>query len=130
MTAVLGMLRRQLAGVIALVVVVGFYFAVTLPKSSAEEKNQLASSYAFAGHSIALPASDKQQTIRKVNQAYKHIDAWMSSVGASDAMNDLDGDGLPNDLCLVDPRTDQVTVSPTPGLGEHRYAAFALKATV
>src|SRR5262245_23602904 len=127
MNAVLGLLRRQLTGVIALVVVVGFYFAVTLPQSSAEERSQLAGKYAFAGHSIALPASDKQQTVRKLNQAYKHIEAWMSSVGAAVAMNDLDGDGLPNDLCLVDPRTDQVIVAPTPGKAENRYTSFELK---
>jgi enediyne biosynthesis protein E4 len=129
MNAVLGLLRRQLTGVIALVVVVGFYFAVTLPQSSAAERSDLAGSYAFAGHSIALPASDKQQSIRKLNQAYKHIEAWMSSVGAAVAMNDLDGDGLPNDLCLVDPRTDQVIVAPTPGKGESRYTSFELKPT-
>jgi hypothetical protein len=126
MTAVLGMLRRQLTGVIALVVVVALYFVVSLPQSSADTRNDLASSYAFAGHSVALPTSDKQQSIRQVNQAYKHIDAWMSSVGAAVAMNDLDGDGLPNDLCLVDPRTDQVIVTPTPGKGESRYAPFEL----
>jgi hypothetical protein len=129
MNAVLGLLRRQLTGVIALVVVVGFYFAVTLPQSSAEERNHLADSYSFAGHSVALPASSKQQSIRQVNQAYKHIDAWMSSVGAAVAMNDLDGDGLPNDLCLVDPRTDQVIITPTPGKADQRYAPFELKPT-
>jgi enediyne biosynthesis protein E4 len=126
MTAILGLLRRQLTGVIALVVVVGFFFAVKLPTSSAEDKSELASNYKFAGHSVALPASDKQQTIRKVNQAYKHIDAWMSSVGASVAMNDLDGDGLPNDLCLTDPRTDQVIITPTPGKGDKRYTPFTV----
>ncbi|MEU0565311.1 CRTAC1 family protein [Nonomuraea sp. NPDC005983] len=126
MNAALGMLRRQLTGVIALVVVVGFYFVVILPEASADAKNRLASRYAFAGHSVALPTSDKQQTIRKVNQDYKGFDAWISSVGAAVAMNDLDGDGLPNDLCLVDPRTDQVIITPTPGKGEHRYAPFAL----
>jgi hypothetical protein len=127
MTAVLGTLRRQLTGVIAFVVVVGFYFAVTLPQSSADTKNEMASRYAFAGHSLALPASDKQQSIRQVNQAYKHIDAWISSVGAAVAMNDLDGDGLPNDLCLVDPRTDQVIITATPDKAAHRYAPFELR---
>lgn len=126
MNAILGLLRRQLTGVIALVVVVGFFFAVTLPQSSAETKSDLASNYAFTGHTPALPASDKQQSIRQVNKAYKHIDAWMSSVGAAVAMNDLDGDGLPNDLCVVDPRTDQVIVTPTPGKGENRYQPFEL----
>ncbi|HEY7596956.1 MAG TPA: CRTAC1 family protein [Actinophytocola sp.] len=126
MTAVRGFLRRQLTGVIALVVVVGLFFIVKLPTTSAEERNDLASHYKFAGHSIALPTATKQQAIRQVNQAYKHIDAWMSSVGAAVAMNDLDGDGLPNDLCLVDPRSDQVIVTPTPGAREDRYAPFAL----
>jgi hypothetical protein len=126
MTAIRGFLRRQLTGVIALVVVVGFFFAVTLPQSSAEEKNDLASNYAFTGHSLALPTSDKQQTIRQVNQAYKHIDAWMSSVGAAVAMNDLDGDGLPNDLCLVDPRTDQVIITPAADRNQSRYQPFEL----
>jgi enediyne biosynthesis protein E4 len=126
MTAILGLLRRQLTGVIALVVVIGFFFAVTLPQSSAEEQNDMASEFAFAEHSVALPASDKQQAIRQVNKAYKHIDAWMSSVGAAVAMNDLDGDGLPNDLCLVDPRTDQVIVTPAPGKSDQRYRPFEL----
>ncbi|GAA0932876.1 CRTAC1 family protein [Nonomuraea longicatena] len=126
MNAALGLLRRQLTGVIALVVVVGFYFVVALPESSAQTRNEMASRYSFAGHSVALPTSDKQQSIRKVNRAYKDFDAWISSVGAAVAMNDLDGDGLPNDLCLVDPRTDQVIVTPTPGKGEQRYAPFEL----
>ena len=126
MTAVLGMLRRQLTGVIALVVVVALYFVVTLPESSADTRNEMASNYAFAEHSVALPESDKQQAIRQVNQAYKHIDAWMSSVGAAVAMNDLDGDGLPNDLCVVDPRTDQVIITPVPDARGDRYEPFEL----
>jgi hypothetical protein len=38
---------------------------------------------------------------------------------------DLDGDGLPNDICYVDPRTDQVIITPAPTTGL-RYAPFAL----
>jgi len=124
--ALLGLLRRQRTGVLALVVVVGLYFVVSLPQSSAEAKGNMASRYAFVGQSIAMPASDKQQSIRKVNQAYKHIDGWMSSVGAAVAMNDLDGDGLSNDLCLVEPRTDQVIITSTPGKNAKRYEPFAL----
>ena len=40
-------------------------------------------------------------------------------------MEDLDGDGLPNDLIYSDPRTDLVTVAPVPGTG-NRYAPFTL----
>lgn len=122
----IGMLRRQLTGVIALVVVVASYFVVSLPQTSAASRNGLAGRYGFAEHGVALPASDKQQAIRRVNQAYKHIDAWISSVGAAVAMNDLDGDGLPNDLCVVDPRTDQVILTPVPDERGDRYQPFEL----
>ncbi|KUJ44266.1 MULTISPECIES: CRTAC1 family protein [Micromonospora] len=128
MSMTIGLLRRQLAGIIGLALVVGMFFAVRLPSASAAERTELASRYAFEPMGIALPASKHQQTVRKVNQTYTHIDAWISSVGAGIAMNDLDGDGLANDLCITDPRTDQTIVTPTPGLGEQRYQPFALDA--
>ncbi|MPZ81271.1 MAG: RNA-binding protein [Actinophytocola sp.] len=126
MTAKVGWLRRQLPGVIAVVVAVVGYVVVSLPTVSAAEQDRMASRYDFTPMTIALPAADKQQTVRPVNQAYQRIQAWISSVGAAIAMNDLDGDGLSNDLCLVDTRTDQVVVTPTPGAGGDRYAPFAL----
>jgi hypothetical protein len=42
------------------------------------------------------------------------------------ALDDLDGDGLPNDVCHVDPRFDTVLVAPAPGSGE-RYAPVVLR---
>lgn len=86
----------------------------------------MADGYAFTPQSIAMPSGYPQQSIRKVNKDYKHIDAWISSVGASIAMNDVDGDGLSNDLCTTDPRIDQVVLTPTPGKGADRYRPFAL----
>ncbi|HET6899693.1 MAG TPA: CRTAC1 family protein, partial [Vicinamibacteria bacterium] len=47
------------------------------------------------------------------------------AIGSGVALNDLDGDGLPNDLCLVESRTDQVIVAPVPRTGA-RYQPFAL----
>ena len=41
--------------------------------------------------------------------------AWISTLGTAAAMEDLDGDGLPNDLIYSEPRTDLVTVAPVPG---------------
>ena len=35
-------------------------------------------------------------------------------MGAAVALNDLDGDGLPNDACYVDTRIDKVIVAPVP----------------
>ncbi|MBV8751713.1 MAG: CRTAC1 family protein [Hyphomicrobiales bacterium] len=54
------------------------------------------------------------------------INQFMSGIGAGAAINDLDGDGLSNDICYVDTRTDQVIIQPAPGTGE-RYAPFALR---
>jgi hypothetical protein len=126
MTATVGWLRRQLPGIVALVLVVTTFLVARLPTSSAAELQQLASTYRFTPMSIAMPSGYPQQEIRKVNQDYRHIDAWISSVGAAIAMNDVDGDKLPNDLCVTDPRIDQVVVTPVPGARSDRYPPFAL----
>lgn len=72
------------------------------------------------------PLRPAVQNQRKVNPRLEGIVSWISAVGAAAALGDLDGDGLANDVCLVDPRTDEVIISPVPGTGE-RYAAFTLQ---
>lgn len=119
-------LRRQLAGIVALVVIAGVYMVGRLPETPEAERAELASSYGFEPRSIALPAGLPTRSIREVNQDYTNIDAWISSVGAGIAMNDLDGDGLPNDLCVTDVRTDTVSITPAPDENGDRYAPFAL----
>jgi hypothetical protein len=126
MAAIRGWMLRRLPGIVVLVVVALMFFAVRLPSAPADERDDMASRYGFAPMSIELPGGYRQQTIRRVNKDYKHIDAWISSVGAAIAMNDLDGDGLANDLCVTDPRIDQVVVAPAPGARSDRYASFAL----
>jgi enediyne biosynthesis protein E4 len=127
-SATFGWLRRQLPGIVALALVASVFLVARPPTSSAADTAALAHQYAFSPMSVSLPGGYTQQTVRKVNKDYEHIDAWISSVGAAIAMNDLDGDGLANDLCIVDPRIDQVVVTPTPGTGGDRYAPFALTA--
>ena len=128
MSASKSWLRRQVPALAALVLVAAAFLIARPATSSAGTVAQMAKGYSFQPMSIALPGGYTQQTVREVNQRYKHIDWWISSVGAGVAMNDLDGDGLANDICLSDPRTDQVYVAPAPGKGENRYAAFALSA--
>ena len=125
MTATLRWLRRQLAGIVAIALVLTMFFVARLPNVSAAEQDQMASKFHFTPMTIALPAATKSQSIRTVNKQYKDIAAWISSVGAAIAINDLDGDGHHNDICLVDPRSDQVVITPTPDSGP-RYAPFAL----
>ncbi|GAA2409669.1 CRTAC1 family protein [Streptomyces glaucosporus] len=120
-------LRKNTPGVVALALMVGTFYAVRLPEPSAAEIHDVAEDFAFDSMSIAMPAGFEKKDIRKVNKAYEHIDAWISSVGAGIAMNDVDGDGLANDLCVTDPRTDQAVVTPTPDR-EGAYRPFALDA--
>jgi hypothetical protein len=121
-----GWLYRQLPGIVALGLM-ATVFAVGNPRfASADERTALASTYRFTPLSVEMPGGFPQQTIRKVNKDYEKISAWISSVGAAVAMNDLDGDGLDNDLCIVDTRIDQAVVTPTPGERSDRYKPFAL----
>ncbi|MFD8499941.1 CRTAC1 family protein [Amycolatopsis sp. NPDC059657] len=128
MTATFRWLHKQLAGIVALALIATMFLIGKLPEVSAADQDKVASEYSFTPLTIALPAAKKNQAVRTVNKEYKHIEAWISSVGSAIAMNDLDNDGKNNDLCLVDTRTDQVVVTPTPGAGDKRYAPFELEA--
>lgn len=68
------------------------------------------------------------RSLRNVNPSLARAEAWISSVGASVALADVDGDRIPNDLCIVDPRDDSVTIMPVPGSGA-RYPKFLLQTT-
>ena len=120
-------LKRHLKQLSAVLILTGLYFATQLPDVSARERNILASHFQFQRSVLpqVLGYRYPQKAIRSVNPQLARISAWVSSVGASIAMNDLDGDGLPNDLCYVDTRTDQVIVAPVPG-APARYKPFVL----
>ncbi|HSU55322.1 MAG TPA: VCBS repeat-containing protein, partial [Candidatus Dormibacteraeota bacterium] len=95
----------------------------TLPK---EECAALAERFKF--QKLGFPEVENHppyKYVRNVHPSLKRIESWVSTLGASVEMVDLDGDGLPNDVCYVDPRTDLVTVAPVPGTGE-RYKPFTL----
>jgi hypothetical protein len=55
----------------------------------------------------------------------QRVSAFVSTVGAAVALNDLDGDGVSNDACYIDTRTDQIIITPVPKTGD-RYSPFAL----
>lgn len=81
--------------------------------------------FSFARHPIASVPVDGFQTSRRVQPQVAHYAGWMSGVGAAVALTDADGNGADDDACLVDPRTDTVTVSPAATTGA-RYAPFVL----
>ena len=119
--------RRVVPAIIALTLIATSYSLAKLPDASADERDEIASRYEFTELPIKLPPGLPDKDIRQVNPAYKHIEAWLSSVGAGVAVNDLAGTGKAADLCLVDPRSDEIIVTPAPGTGD-RYEPFVMEA--
>jgi len=95
------------------------------PTVAAADREALASQFRFTEMPIALPDNLPQRSVRVVNPRYEHIRSWTSSVGAAISVNDLDGQGVANDLCLVDTRSDSVIVTPAPAGGD-TYQPFVL----
>lgn len=119
--------RRLWARVVAIALLVTTFMFGRLPQVAAEDLDELADQFAFTPLAISLPSGLPTQTIRRVNQDYHRLPAWVSSVGAGVSMADISGDGLANDLCLTDPRTDAIVVTPAPVPGSaDRYPPFAL----
>lgn len=117
--------QRHGRRIVALAAVTGIYWVAQLPQLSDQDLSDLAAQYKFTRSALPEVPGHPHKSIRKVHPSLDRICAWISSVGAAVSMNDLDGDGLPNDICHVDPRTDLVTVAPAPGTPE-RYQPFQL----
>lgn len=65
--------------------------------------------------------------MRPVAPGYENLRAWVSSTGAGVALFDVDDEIVSDDVCLVDPRRDTVTVEPAPGT-HGGYRPFTLAA--
>ena len=96
-----------------------------MPETPAAELETLASRFHFSV--VRLPAVPvPPNVVYPVNQTAKHMQFYFYQVGESAALGDLDGDGLPNDLCQTDVKAKSAMVSPVPGTGA-RYAPFVLE---
>ena len=123
-------LRFWAAG-IATALMAGGLYALAVPATiSAKQRIALAAPLHLAA-TYLTPADNGEpmRTIRAVHPSLRHIDAWISSVGAGAALADIQGSGLPADICLVDPRNNSVSVLPAPETGE-RFQPFALPTPV
>lgn len=123
-----GFLRRAATGLCALAAIGGLYGFARLPELSEGERTSLARRFSFAASEIPLPSgAGPERFVRPVHPSLEGHVSWISSVGAGVALADLDADGLPNDLCSVEPRVDRTIVEPAPETGA-RYAPFFLDA--
>jgi len=85
----------------------------------------VAAQFAFSRHRLPEVPGPPVREFRNTHPDVRHITWFMSTVGAAAALSDLDGDGLANDVCYIDTRTDQIIVAPVPGSGD-RFRPFAL----
>ncbi|HEY6803376.1 MAG TPA: CRTAC1 family protein [Pyrinomonadaceae bacterium] len=120
-------LRRNVARMVAIAILVGLYVLAQQPSLTTAERVSLANKFHFTRSSLYEVQSSSYRSRRVVNPSLERIASWVSATGAAVALNDLDGDGLSNDVCSVDPRTDRVTVAPAPGT-PMRYQPFELDA--
>ncbi|HYG82895.1 MAG TPA: CRTAC1 family protein, partial [Pyrinomonadaceae bacterium] len=118
-------LRQHAARLVALGIIFALYGLTRLPEISSAERQKMAESFSFRRLPLPEQANQNYQSVRQVNPSLQRISAWISSVGAAVALNDLDGDGLSNDVCYVDTRTDGVVLAPVPGTPQ-RYQPFSL----
>lgn len=123
-------MKKPHSSIAALFLVIACYFAARPPKLNDSERAVLAGRYRFSQQPLAeAPNLPPYKTVRQVHPSLQRISAWISSVGASATLADLDKDGLANDIISVDPRTDLVTVSCAP-TGRERYKAFTLDRSI
>ena len=108
-------MRKLVAPVLIVALAWGMFALAQVPGASAQQRAAIAAQFRFKSLPIAEPPGLPHHTIRDVNPAYRHIAAWISSVGASVAINDFTGSGQPDDMCLVDTRSNSVIVTPVPG---------------
>jgi hypothetical protein len=119
-------MNKLYSGLAAIILVAVCYPFAKLPALTSPEMAALAGRFSFKRSPLPeVPDHPPYQLVRQVHPSLERISAWISSLGAAATLADLDGDGLPNDLIYVDPRTGLVTVAPAPTTRE-RYKPFAL----
>jgi hypothetical protein len=122
--AVISILRRHAVRLAAIVVIALCAWLTQLPSYGRADRAGQAGHFSFERLPLAVAAAPVR-SVRDVQPQLRHIAAWISAVGAAVTLADVDADGRPNDVCLVDPRSDRVTLAPAPRTGP-RYRPFTL----
>lgn len=121
------LIRHHAKNFAAILIVASLFLALWLSLHvSQKEVIAAAARFRFSRSTLPAVAGPPVRDQRRLHPGLERISSFLSTLGAAVALNDLDGDGLANDVCYIDTRTDQVIIAPLPGTGE-RYSPFVLK---
>ncbi|MFF3440022.1 FG-GAP-like repeat-containing protein [Streptosporangium sp. NPDC002721] len=115
--------RRYAAGVLALVAATAGWRLTALPDDTPAV--EASAGFSFHARRLGPPAEPGDRVLRPVAPGYENLRSLVSSLGAAVALFDVDDEDVADDLCLVDPRRDTVTVGPAPGT-PRGYRPFTL----
>jgi hypothetical protein len=118
--------KQNIYVVLAVLGVIGVLAGFSrLPSPPPGEVPRLASHFKFDWQNLPPAPMPPGGVVFPIIEKAKHYEYYLTMIGASAALGDLDGDGLPNDLCITDVRAKSITVGPVPGTGD-RYPKFSL----
>ena len=118
--------RHNARTLAALLLVLGLFLALRFAlRISQKEISAAALRFGFSRSTLPELPGPPIRNQRLVHPSLARVSAFVSTVGAAVALNDIDGDGVSNDACYIDTRTDQIIVTPVPGTG-NRYSPFAV----
>ena len=118
-------MRTAPARIAVIAVVAPLAFLARLPSVDSRTADELAHRFHFTQRIIPPPAMPAGGIVYSINPSAAHLKTYLHSIGASVVLGDVDGDGLPNDLCATDIRTKALVIEPVPDTGA-RYAPFEL----
>src|SRR5688572_21223381 len=101
MISVTRALRSQSARFVAITICLILFWLARQPEISVAERKEIADRFRFTRSDIPVNGNVNSNLTRKVKPSLIRIVSWISSTGAGIALNDLDNDGISNDLCLV-----------------------------
>ena len=118
--------RHDARTLAALLLVLGLFLALRSALNiNQKEISAAAVRFGFSRSTLPELPGPPIRNQRLVHPSLQRVSAFVSTVGAAVALNDMDGDGISNDACYIDTRTDQIIVTPVPGTG-NRYSPFAV----
>ncbi len=122
----IGSNRHRRVQVVAAVLVAISYFFAREPAVSSVERRQLASRFSFDRHELNVEqfAVDGLKVSQGVHPRLERLSSWVGGTRSAATLGDFDGDGLENDLLLVDTRVDRLVALPAPGTESRKGGAF------